>query len=218
MRALRFVARRLLHTGVVLFGVSVLSFLLLELAPGDFFEELRMRPQVSPETIARLRNAYGMDRPLPVRYLRWIQSALHGDLGFSLAYDIPATPLLLARAGNTLLLTGIALVLTWLLALPLGIATAAARGSPGDRLCSLLTSLLLAIPEVPPGSASLLPGGDPVRFGRSDIITFTPHGTSSSGTLYVSDGHSTVTAVVVYGGTGRLRLWRFDRDRWQWTR
>lgn len=74
------------------------------------------------------------------------------------------------------------------------------------------------IPEVPPGSTSLLPGGDPVRFGRSDIITFTPKGTSSSGTLYVSDGHSTVTAVVVYGGTGRLRLWRFDRDRWLWTR
>jgi len=76
----------------------------------------------------------------------------------------------------------------------------------------------VSIPEVPPGSSSLLPGGDPVRFGRSDIITFTPHGTSSSGTLYVSDGHSTLTAVVVYGGTGRLRLWRFDRDRWLWVR
>ncbi len=76
----------------------------------------------------------------------------------------------------------------------------------------------VAIPEVPPGSSSLQPGGDPVRFGSSDIITFTPHGPSSSGTLYVSDGHSTVTAVVVYGGTGRLRLWRFDRDRWLWVR
>ncbi len=76
----------------------------------------------------------------------------------------------------------------------------------------------LAIPEVPPGASSLPPGSDPVRFGRSDIITFTPRGTSSSGTLYVSDGTATVAAVVVYGGTGRLRLWRFDRDRWLWTR
>ena len=76
----------------------------------------------------------------------------------------------------------------------------------------------VSIPEVPPGTTSLLPGADPVRFGRSDIITFTPHGTSSSGTLYVSDGHATVAAVVVYGGTGRLRLWRFDRDRWLWVR
>jgi len=76
----------------------------------------------------------------------------------------------------------------------------------------------VAIPEVPPGSSSLLPGGDPVRFGLSDIITFTPHGTSSSGTLYVSDGHSTVTAVVVYGGTGRLAPLAIRSDRWLWVR
>jgi type II secretion system GspH-like protein len=76
----------------------------------------------------------------------------------------------------------------------------------------------VAIPEVPPGPSSLLPGADPVRFGRSDIITFTPRGTSSSGTLYLSDGSATAAAVVVYGGTGRLRLWRFDRDRWRWVR
>jgi len=78
--------------------------------------------------------------------------------------------------------------------------------------------LLDAIPEVPPGSGVLPPGSDPVRFGRSDIITFTPRGTSSSGTLYLSDGRDAVAAVVVYGATGRLRIWRFDRDRWAWTR
>ncbi len=75
-----------------------------------------------------------------------------------------------------------------------------------------------SIPEVPPGSGVLPPGADPVRFGRSDIITFTPHGTASSGTLYLSDGTSTVAAVVLYGATGRIRLWRFDRDRGSWTR
>jgi len=75
-----------------------------------------------------------------------------------------------------------------------------------------------AIPEVPPGAGVLPPGSDPVRFGRSDIITFTPRGTSSSGTLYLSDGQGTVAAVVVYGATGRLRFWRFDRERWVWIR
>ncbi len=73
-----------------------------------------------------------------------------------------------------------------------------------------------AIPEVPPGSGVLAPGGDPVRFGASDTITFTPRGTSSSGTLYVSDGRALVAAVVLYGGTGRIRACRFDRDRWVW--
>lgn len=75
-----------------------------------------------------------------------------------------------------------------------------------------------AIPEVPPGPGALLPSSDPVRFGRSDIITFTPRGTSSSGTLYLSDGAQTAAAVVLYGGTGRIRVWRFDREIWIWTR
>jgi Tfp pilus assembly protein FimT len=78
--------------------------------------------------------------------------------------------------------------------------------------------LEVAIPEVPPGPGSLAPFADPVRFGRSDIVSFSPRGTSSSGTLYVSDGRSTVVAVVLYGGTGRIRIWRFDRDRARWTR
>jgi hypothetical protein len=75
-----------------------------------------------------------------------------------------------------------------------------------------------AIPEVPPGTGTLAPDSDPVRFGRSDIVSFSPRGTSSSGTLYVSDGRSTVVAVVLYGGTGRIRIWRFERGRWSWTR
>jgi len=76
----------------------------------------------------------------------------------------------------------------------------------------------VSIPEVPPDPGVLTPGYDPVRFGRSDIITFTPRGTSSSGTLYVGDGAGAEAAVVLYGGTGRIRIWRFDRDRWLWSR
>jgi hypothetical protein len=75
-----------------------------------------------------------------------------------------------------------------------------------------------AIPEVPPEHGALAPGADPVRFGRSDTITFSPRGTSSSGTLYISDGRLSVMAVVLYGGTGRIRIWTFDRDLWRWSR
>jgi Tfp pilus assembly protein FimT len=75
-----------------------------------------------------------------------------------------------------------------------------------------------AIPEIPPASGVLPPGSDPVQFGRSDIITFTPRGTSSSGTLYVSDGSGAAAAVVLYGGTGRIRIWRFNSDHRVWSR
>ena len=73
-----------------------------------------------------------------------------------------------------------------------------------------------AIPEVPPGTGTLGPAADPVRFGRSDIVTFTPWGTSSSGSLYVSDGRSSLMAIVLYGATGRIRTCRYDRDRGGW--
>jgi hypothetical protein len=63
-----------------------------------------------------------------------------------------------------------------------------------------------------------LPGDDPIRFGRSDLVSFSPRGTSSSGTLYVSDGRLAAAAIVLYGGTGRIRIWVYDRERGAWVR
>jgi Tfp pilus assembly protein FimT len=73
-----------------------------------------------------------------------------------------------------------------------------------------------AVPDVPPQSGSLPPGSDPVRFGSTDTVTFTPWGTASTGTLFISDGRDTVMAVVLYGHTGRIRTWRLDRSLGQW--
>src|SRR5207253_3859088 len=63
------------------------------------------RSQIAPETIVALRSRYELDRPLPVRYVHWVISLAHGDMGFSFAYNTPVAPLLLVRARNTLLLT-----------------------------------------------------------------------------------------------------------------
>jgi peptide/nickel transport system permease protein len=145
---MRYLAVRFLQSALLLLGVSLLSFAFLELAPGDFFQEMRLNPQISPNTVARLRAEYGIDRPLPVRYGRWLASAVRGDFGFSFAYGTPVAPLLLVRARNTLLLTGTATLLAWALALPLGVFCAARPGSWLDRACSLMTSTLLAIPEL----------------------------------------------------------------------
>ena len=145
---MRFLAQRLAHTLFVLLGVSILTFALIKLAPGDYFEEMRMNPQISPETVAALRDAYGLDRSLPVTYLRWVRSVLRGDLGFSFAYNSPVWPLLKVRAANTLLLTLTALLCSWLVAIPIGVWAATRRGEWGDRACSVGTTLLLAIPDV----------------------------------------------------------------------
>src|SRR5919109_3206020 len=101
---MRYVGRRLLHALFLLFGVSLLSFLFTELAPGDYLAEMRLNPQISPETLAGLRSQYGLDQPLPVRYVHWLKSVSHGEFGFSFAYNRPVSALLPMRARNTLIL------------------------------------------------------------------------------------------------------------------
>jgi peptide/nickel transport system permease protein len=133
---------------LLLVGVSLLSFVFAELAPGDYFSELRTDPRVSAEAVAALRAHSGLDRPLPVRYAAWAASVLRGDFGYSLAYNGPVGPLLWERVRATLLLTGTATFLAWLIALPLGIWNATARGTWFDGVSKVVLSFLLAIPDL----------------------------------------------------------------------
>jgi len=132
----------------LLVGVSILAFLFTTLAPGSYFDEMRLNPQIAPETVAALRAQYGVDRPLPVRYASWVNSVIHGEMGFSFAYNSPVAPLLLGRARNTLLLTITATLLAWAISLPLGVWSAARLGRLPDRLFSWGTAALMVIPDL----------------------------------------------------------------------
>jgi peptide/nickel transport system permease protein len=145
---MRYILRRSLHAILLFFGASVLTFLFSALAPGSYFDEMRLNPQISPETTASLRARYDLDRPLPLRYARWVKSVLHGEMGFSLAYNSPVAPLLWERARNTLLLTLTATLIAWGLALPLGVWSAWCAGRWPDRLISLVTASFLVLPDL----------------------------------------------------------------------
>jgi len=145
---MRYLLRRLGHALLLLAGVSVLTFLFTALAPGTYFDEMRMNPQIAPETIAALRAQYGLDKPLPLRYASWLSSLVHGEMGFSFAYNSPVAPLLLVRARNTLLLTITSTLLAWAIALPLGTWSAERIGRLPDRLLSWGTAMLLVIPDL----------------------------------------------------------------------
>ena len=138
---------RLAHGLLVLWMVSLLSFLALELAPGDFFDGFRLNPQIPPEALEALRARHGLDRPVWERYLGWLASLASGELGFSSSYNMPVGPLLLERGANTLLLTGSSLVLTWALALPLGIIWATRRRAAA-RAFSVANSAVLSLPDL----------------------------------------------------------------------
>jgi peptide/nickel transport system permease protein len=144
----RFLLRRAGHAVFLLFGVSVLAFVFSTLAPGNYFDEMRLNPQISADRVTALRAEYQVDRPMAARYAHWAGRLLRGDLGFSFAYNTPVTPLLWTRALNTLLLTSTATILVWLLALPLGVLSAERLGRPADAALSLVTAALLIVPDL----------------------------------------------------------------------
>jgi peptide/nickel transport system permease protein len=145
---MRYLLHRLTQAVFLLIGASLLTFLFSTLAPGNYFDEMRLNPQISPETVTALRAQYQLDRPLPVRYVRWVRSLLRGEMGFSFSYNTPVAPLLWVRARNTLLLTVFATLFAWALALPLGIWSATTLGRAPDRALSWATAVLLVIPDL----------------------------------------------------------------------
>lgn len=143
-----YILRRLGHGILLLFGVSILLFILQQAAPGDFISDMRLNNQISDQTLTALRAQYGLDQPVPVRYLHWLKSTLHGDLGFSFAYNVPVAGLIWPRVQHTVLLTGPALLISWLISVPLGVLAAANRKPWVDRIFGAGTSFFLSVPDI----------------------------------------------------------------------
>ncbi|MEO0804389.1 MAG: ABC transporter permease [Cyanobacteria bacterium J06642_2] len=134
------VAKRVAQAIPILLLVTLLSFLLMKLAPGDFVERLRLEdPTISDAFIQAERARLGLDRPVLVQYFVWLSNLLRGNLGSSYAYRIPALALVLSRAGATLLLAVASVVLTWTIALPLGVLSAIKQNTWVDRLLQVLS-------------------------------------------------------------------------------
>lgn len=142
-----FLARRILQMVPLLVGITFLSFLVVGLAPGDFFSSLAMNPTISPEAIEAMKREFGYGKPLVVRYLSWLVRAAQGDLGLSVAHRVGVSTLIGQRVGNTLLLSLSAMLVTWLAAIPLGVLVAVRRGRASDRLVSGLAFLGMSVPN-----------------------------------------------------------------------
>src|SRR3984957_7591199 len=142
------IAWRLGQRVVLLVGVSLFSFVLLSAAPGNFFDDLKLNPKISSATVSALQAQYGANRPFPERYARWVESIFRGDCGYSLSYHCPVGGLVWQRARNTLLLPTLAVLLSWMLAMPWGIAEALYKGGWIDRTGEIMLALLFAIPDV----------------------------------------------------------------------
>ena len=142
----RYLLRRALISIPVLLGISVVLFTVLSLAPGDPFEELATNPNVPAEVRQNLRLKFGLDDPLPVRYVRWVTSMLRGDWGFSFVSRVNVDTLILQRLPVTLVVLGAAQLLAILVAVPIGTYSALRPYSLFDQLATTFAFIGFSLP------------------------------------------------------------------------
>jgi peptide/nickel transport system permease protein len=142
----QYLIRRLLIALPSLFGISVILFTVLALAPGDPFSELAANPAIPPEVAASLRAKFGLDDPVWMRYLHWLNAMFHGDWGFSFASRIDVDTLILQRLPTTLIVIGAAQLLAIAVALPVGVLAGTRPYSIFDQIATTFAFIGFSLP------------------------------------------------------------------------
>ncbi len=142
----RFISRRLLQIIPLLLAITLISFGVMQIAPGDYLDALRGQPTIRPETIERLRLAFGLDKPWYVQYFRWLGNAIQGDFGYSFTYKIGVFTLIGQRLYYTFLLSFWSTVFAWSVAIPLGIYIATHRNGFADRFANFIAFAGISMP------------------------------------------------------------------------
>jgi peptide/nickel transport system permease protein len=151
-----YILRRLLQMIPLLLGISALTFTLMKLAPGDFIDQVAEDPTVSAERIEAVRRQFGLDRPAWMQYAMYLGNLARGNLGESFARHQPVFDVLREALGNTLILALAAAIVTWCLAIPLGVIAAVRQHRFEDRATSFAAFVGLSIPEVLSGLLLLM--------------------------------------------------------------
>lgn len=143
---LRFIARRLLYTAIVLVGVLIVVFALIQLVPGDPVR-IALGTRYSQETYDALREASGLDRPVLEQFFSYAASAFTGDLGVSFRNGQPVTTNLLERLPATLSLAGVGLIIALIISLPLGTIAALREGKASDGFIRVVSQFGVSVPD-----------------------------------------------------------------------
>ncbi|MFI5325418.1 MAG: ABC transporter permease [Candidatus Rokuibacteriota bacterium] len=142
----KYLIRRILILIPALAGISLILFIILAMAPGDPFEELATNPNVPPEVRMNLRHQFGLDDPIPVRYVRWFVAMAKGDWGFSFVSRVDVGTLIMQRLPTTLWVLGLAQLLGLLVALPVGIYAAMRPYSLFDQISTTFAFIGFSLP------------------------------------------------------------------------
>jgi len=147
-----FIFHRIIAMLLTLVAVSIVAFAIIQLPPGDYLTSYIAQlsstgDQVDPRVIENLRRQYGLGEPFYVQYWKWITGVVRGDFGHSFEWKRPVWELIWGRLGNSLLIEGMAVIVMWLIALPIGIYVAVRKYSLGDYLATIGGFIGLAIPN-----------------------------------------------------------------------
>jgi peptide/nickel transport system permease protein len=142
-----YVLKRLLQAIITLFLASALSFAIIQLAPGDYLDTLKANPKISPERIEQLRQQFGLDRPPIEQYWRWLRNIVVGNFGTSFVYQRSVASLLWERVPATLLLAIASILITWGVAIPLGIVGAVNQNRRIDQVLQVLSYIGQGFPS-----------------------------------------------------------------------
>jgi len=142
-----YIIRRLFISIPLLLAISFITFLFIQLAPGNYFDTLRLNPQISEQTIKLYESQYHLNAPWIVQYFWWLKNLLRLDFGYSFTQKNPVLSVIRTRLSNTLLLSVTSLIFTWLISIPLGIFCAVKQYRAWDKIFSGLSFVGLSIPS-----------------------------------------------------------------------
>src|SRR5499426_112373 len=149
---LAYIGRRALLAVFTVWAISMLAFVIIQLPPGDYVSSYiaqmaSMGSVVSDEEAQSLRIQYGLGQPIYVQYLKWMKLIVQGNFGMSMEWRRPVTEVIGERMALTIVVSVAALLLTWVLALPIGIYSAIRQYSAGDYLATFIGFIGLAVPS-----------------------------------------------------------------------
>lgn len=149
---LGFLIRRFVLAIITVWAISVVSFAIIQLPPGDYVTAYIAQLQstgtvVSSEEAETLRIQYGLNQPFPVQYYKWVRQSLNGNFGIAMEYRLPVIDVIGDRLALTAALTFTSIIFTWILAIPIGIYSAVKQYSVGDYVFTFIGFLGLAIPN-----------------------------------------------------------------------
>ncbi len=145
---MNYILRRFLYMIPLMILISILSFTVIKLQPGEFGSQYFSNPRVSPETVENLRARLGLDQPAYMQYFTWVKGIItEGDFGYSFAYKRPVSELIWERLGWTVVVAGSTILFTWGLAIPIGIFSATHKYSIFDYVFTFVGFLGISVPN-----------------------------------------------------------------------